>query len=252
MNKKSILFKSIALISAIVLNATLCSSLNKNAQVVDAYSTTSLPSEINLNDCSEQTIRSYYFSLNSKDASERQGTNLLKNLKPILKNGQKYLSYDSNNGNDIWDAYCIVDRDWKQSPASSLPAAAGTYNSETNKITNYHWGNNSATYENPYVHALYYNRDKVPIARAYGDHQNNTSTGMNREHIWPKGAGFDTKTTSQGGTGGARGDLLHLWAAHAYTNGIHSNNFYGYVCRGHNLFLPWCCLCLCLTITLSG
>ena len=229
MNKKSFLFKSVALTSVIVLNVTLCSNLNRNAKVVNAYSTTSLPTTIDLNDCTDEQIRTYYSGLNSLDASERQGSNLLKNLKPILKNGQKYLSYDSNNGNDIWDVYCIVDRDWNKSPASALPAAAGTYNSETNKITNYHWGNNSDTYENPYLHALYYNRDKAPIATAYADHQNNTATGMNREHIWPKGAGFDTKTTSQGGTGGARGDLLHLWAAHAYTNNIHNNNFYGYV-----------------------
>ena len=229
MNKKSILFKIAALTTVLTLNGSLYLAFSKKAQEVNAYSTTSLPTTIDLNDCTDSQIRSYYSGLNPLTASERQGTNLLKNLKPILKNGQKYLSYDSNNGNDIWDVYCIVDRDWNYSPATSLPAAAGTYDSSTNKITNYHWGDNSSIYENPYVHALYYNRNRAPIARAYGDHNNNTSTGMNREHIWPKGAGFDTKTTSQGGTGGARGDILHLWAAHAYTNGIHSNNFYGYV-----------------------
>lgn len=187
-----------------------------------AYSTTSLPSTIDLNDKSDSDIRSYYSGLNSLSTSERQGTNLLKNLKPILKNGQKYLSYDS--GNSIWDVYCIVDRDWTKSPASALPAAAGTYNSSTNKITNYKWGNNSSTYENPYLHALYYNRNLTPVAKAYGDHTNNSSTGINREHIWPKGAGFEKESS-----GGARGDIMHLWAANGHTNNIHSNNFYGYV-----------------------
>lgn len=200
---------------------------NKQTVKVEAYSVTSLPTTIDLNDTSAANIRSYYSSLNNLSTSERSGTNLLKNLKPILKNNQTYLSYDS--GNSIWDVYCIVDRDWEKSPASALPAAAGTYNSSTNKITGYNWGDNKDTYENPYLHALYYNRDKTAIAQAYGDHNNNTSTGINREHIWPKGAGFDTKTTSQGGTGGARGDIMHLWAANGHANNIHSNNFYGYV-----------------------
>lgn len=206
---------------------TALSNLDKSVKPVDAYSTSSLPTTIDLNDTSAANIRSYYSSLNNLSTSERSGTNLLKNLKPILKNNQTYLSYDS--GNSIWDVYCIVDRDWEKSPASALPAAAGTYNSSTNKITGYNWGGNKDTYENPYLHALYYNRDKTAIAQAYGDHNNNTSTGINREHIWPKGAGFDTKTTSQGGTGGARGDIMHLWAANGHANNIHSNNFYGYV-----------------------
>ena len=30
-------------------------------------------------------------------------------------------------------------------------------------------------------------------------------------------------------TGGARGDPMHLWAANGYANGVHSNDFYGYV-----------------------
>ena len=224
MNKKSILFKIGALTAVFTLNIGLYAFLNKTSQKVDAYSTSNLPTTIDLNDCTEQTIRSYYSSLNSLSASERQGTNLLKNLKTILKNGQKYLSYDS--GSSIWDVYCIVDRDWNKSPASALPAAAGTYNAMINTITNYHWGGNSATYENPYLHALYYNRENEPVARAYGDHGNgvNNPTGINREHIWPKGAGFDTSAS-----GGARGDIMHLWAAHGHTNNKHSNFYYGYV-----------------------
>ena len=223
--KKTKLFISglslLTLTSGVLLGISIDNQKQNNKEV-SAYSTSSLPDTIDLNDSTDSQIRSYYSSLNSLSTSDRQGNNLLKNLKTILKTGQKYLSYDSTNA--IWDVYCIVDRDWNMSPASSLPAAAGTYNSSTNKITNYKWGNNSSTYENPYLHALYYNRNQTPVAKAYGDHGNNSNTGINREHIWPKGAGFD-----ENGSGGARGDIMHLWAAHGHTNNKHSNYFYGYV-----------------------
>lgn len=220
--KKSL--RLIALTGILALSVPVVLGITSNAKKVDAYTPSSLPTTIDLNDNSAANIRSYYSGLNDKSQSERQGTNLLKNLKPILKQNQKYLSYDS--GNSIWDVYCIVDRDWVKSPATSLPAAAGTYNSSTNMITNYKWGNNTSTYENPYLHILYFNRDKETVARAYGDHGNSVKnpTGINREHIWPKGAGFDTN-----GSGGARGDIMHLWAAHGHTNNKHSNYYYGYV-----------------------
>ena len=92
MKKKSLLFKIAALTAVLALNVSLCVSLNKKATEANAYNATSLPSTIDLNDCTEQQIRSYYSGLNSLNAYERQGTNLLKNLKPILKNNQKYLS----------------------------------------------------------------------------------------------------------------------------------------------------------------
>ena len=218
------LFGITVLSTVVALSAGATIYHNATRKETDAYDTTSLPTNINLNDCDESTVRNYYSNLNSLSVSERQGTNLLKNLKSILKKDQKYLSYDS--GSSIWDVYCIVDRDWNKSPASALPAAAGTYNPSTNMITNYHWGGNSAKYENPYLHILYYNRNREPVAQAYGDHGNNTHnpTGINREHIWPKGAGFETESQ-----GGARGDIMHLWAAHGHTNNKHSNYYYGYV-----------------------
>ena len=80
----------------------------KKSVETQGYSTSSLPTTIDLNDTSAANIRSYYSSLNNLDTSERQGTNLLKNLKTILKNGQKYYSYDS--GNAIWQIYEIADR----------------------------------------------------------------------------------------------------------------------------------------------
>ena len=46
-----------------------------------AYSAASLPTTIDLNAPSTSTIRNYYSSLNNLSTSERQGNNLLKNLK---------------------------------------------------------------------------------------------------------------------------------------------------------------------------
>ena len=64
-----------------------------------------LPSTIDLNDSTESEIRSYYSSLGSLSASERNGTNLLKNLKPILQDFD-YYSYDN-----VWKIYEITDSD---------------------------------------------------------------------------------------------------------------------------------------------
>lgn len=189
-------------------------------QETNAYSTTSLPTTIDLNDTSASNIRNYYSSLNNLSASERQGTNLLKNLKTILKNGQKYLSYDS--GNAIWQIYEITDRDWDKSPASST--TYGTYNANTNILTNYQYGTSSSNSKNnPYIHALYINRNIENLTTAWDDHQQ-TEWGINREHVWPKAEGFE-----ESGAGGARGDPMHLMAGNGYSNNIHSNYFYGYV-----------------------
>ena len=192
----------------------------QEAKNADAYSTSSLPTTIDLNDTSAANIRSYYSSLNNLSTSERQGNNLLKNLKTILKNGQKYYSYDS--GNAIWQIYEIADRDWSKSPASST--TYGTYNSGTNKITNYTYGTSSSSSKNnPYIHALYINRNVTNQTTAWDDHQQ-TQWGINREHVWPKAEGFETS-----GAGGARGDPMHLMAGNGYANNIHSNYYYGYV-----------------------
>lgn len=193
---------------------------SKEAYKVEGYDTSTLPTTIDLNDSTASEIRSYYSSLNNKTESERQGTNLLKNLKTILKNGQKYYSYDS--GNAIWQIYEIADRDWEKSPASSTKY--GTYNSSTNKITGYSYGTSaSSSKNNPYIHALYINRNVTNQVTAWDDHQQ-TQWGINREHVWPKAEGFDTE-----GSGGARGDPMHLMAGNGYANNKHSNYFYGYV-----------------------
>ena len=189
------------------------------ADSVNAYTINSLPKEIHLNDYSDETIRNYYSDLNSLSDSERTGENLLKNLKPILSKDQKYYSYDS--GNDIWQMYEITDRDWKKSPASEI--TQGTYDAVTNTISNYSYGSTSNQKDNPYIHALYINRDIENETRAWGNHEQD-QWGINREHIWPKSAGFEDSAQ-----GGARGDPMHLWAGNGYSNNIHRNYYYGYV-----------------------
>lgn len=224
MNKKSILLKTAALTAVFALNANLYVALNKKASEVEAssYSVNSVPTTINLNDASESTIRSYYSSLNNLSASERSGTNLLKNLKPILRNGQKYFSYGSSATTAVWKAYEIVDRDWNKSPASAISG----YNAQTNTITGYVYGtSNSDVGTNPYIHALYVNRNVNNEQRAWGNH-NQEKWGINQEHLWAKSCGFDDESPAAG----ARGDLMHLWAGNGRVNGTqHSNYYYGYV-----------------------
>ena len=200
---------------------------NQCFQRADAYNASSLPTTINLNANTEEEIRNYYSALDSLPESERQGTNLLKNLKEILKNGQKYYSYDS--GSNIWKMYEITDRDWVKSPASEISG----YNASTNTITGYSYGS-SATNKgmNPYLHALYVNRSVDNKMHAWAresddttSHGNNKEWGIDREHIWPKSHGFEDEAQ-----GGARGDPMHLWPGDSDVNSsLHSNEFYGFV-----------------------
>ena len=220
-NKNVIKFSFVLLLSSALGAGTLFGLKNNAKKESLAYDSSVLPTTIDLNDTSASNIRNYYSSLNSLSTSERQGTNLLKNLKTILKNGQKYYSYDDNYGISIWQMYEITDRDWSKSPASST--IYGTYNSSTNKITNYVYGSNSDAKNDPYVHALYTNRNVDNESKAWGDHTQ-TYWGINREHVWPKAEGFEGDSGS-----GARGDPMHLMAGNGYANNIHSNYFYGYV-----------------------
>ena len=199
---------------------------SSTADSVEAYTGSSLPTTIYLNDPNESTIRGYYSSLNSLSAIERKGNNLLKNLKTVLSNGQKYYNYDSSDL--VWKMYEISDRDWEKSPASST--TYGTYNATENKITNYVYGSNKDYKNNPYIRAYYMDRDQTNVVRAWGNH-NQDGTGINREHLWAKAEGFDG---NDGAAAGARGDPMHLVAANGYANNIHSNNFYGYVDQSKN------------------
>ena len=233
--KKSLLLKKtiITLLPiSLGLGVVLGAAKKSNVEEVQGYTTSSLPTTIDLNDTSASNIRSYYSSLNGKSESERKGNNLLKNLKTILKNNQKYYAYDgTSEGKKIWQIYEIADRDWTKSPASAI--TCGTYNSSTNIITNYQYGTSySDPGDNPYIHALYVNRNVTNEMRAwrYGDATENNHGGnkewyIDREHIWPKSQGFNAS-----GSGGARGDPMHLWSGDSDVNSsIHNNNFYGFV-----------------------
>lgn len=207
---------------ALTLGAFLIPSSKPSESSASSYSVNSVPTNLDLNDTSAANIRSYYSSLSSLGTAERQGTNLLKNLKPILKNNQKYYSYGSNATTAVWQCYEIVDRDWDKSPATSISG----YNSSTNKITGYVYGtSNTNVGSNPYIHALYVNRTDTNQTRAWGNH-NQDQWGINQEHVWAKSCGFNDKSPAAG----ARGDLMHLWAGNGKVNGTyHSNHYYGYV-----------------------
>ena len=222
MKNRNFIKNSISLLVPISLGLGLLLGISKNSHSLEVrgYTASSLPTTIDLNDTSASNIRSYYSDLNNLGQSERRGTNLLKHLKTILKNDQKYFSYE--NGTDVWRMYEITDRDWEKSPASST--TYGTYNSSTNTISNYTYGSSASNSKNnPYIHALYINRDVENQTTAWDDH-NQDEWGINREHVWAKAEGFDTS-----GAGGARGDPMHLMAGNGYSNNIHSNYFFGYV-----------------------
>lgn len=191
-----------------------------NVKETHGYSATKAPKSLDFNDATPEQIKAYYNDLNSKVASERQGTNLLKNLKPILKNGQQYFTYDNKNDDTVWQAYEILDRDWSKSPASAISG----YNAQTKTVSNYTYGTSSSSPgSNPYIHALYVKRTISNPKRAWTSHSAD-ETGINREHIWPKSQGMNSS-----GAGGARGDLHHLWAADPSANSTHGNYYYGYV-----------------------
>lgn len=221
MKNRNFIKNSILLLLPISMGVgVLFGTSNKHETEVSAYNGVSLPTTIKLNDPSESTIRNYYSNLNSLSENERKGDNLLKNLKTILSNGQKYYNYDSSNL--VWDMYEITDRDWELSPASSIKN--GTYDASTKTISNYVYeAGKTDESKNPYIRAYYMDRNQTNVVKAWGNH-NQDATGINREHLWAKAEGFDGK-----GAAGARGDPMHLVAANGYANNIHSNYFYGYV-----------------------
>ena len=188
--------------------------VQKNAVVV--------PKDIDLNDVEDEKIREYYADLNSKSESELQGTNLLKNLKPVLKEGHTPYYYGDSGETPVWQAYEITDRDWSKSPASEIPG----YDASTNTISGYSYGKSTSDKgSDPYIHALYVNRDKENGTKAWSDHSQK-NYGINQEHVWPKSLGFEEKTSAVG----ARGDMMHLMAGNGYVNGeLHKNYYYGNV-----------------------
>lgn len=185
----------------------------------EAYEVSSLPTTISLKDNTSEEIRNYYSSVSGK-----RGNELLASLKTVLSTNQKYYGYDSSMGDAIWKMYEITDRDWAKSPAAEIDG----YNPSTNTITGYKYNTN------PYIHALYVNRDVENETKAWDDH-NQTKWGINREHIWPKSQGFNAD-----GKGGARGDPMHLWAGNGRVNGTeHNNHPYGFVDKEKETLDPY-------------
>ena len=180
--------KKIFVIAPLLLAISISTGMllaTKNEKEVKASGSptagSTLETNINLNDNTDSEIRSYYSDLTAKSASERTGTNILKNLRPILQNFT-YYSYDT-----VWKIYEITDREWALSPAED--DVYGSYNANTNYYTKYVYSSdNTNTKNNPYVHTLYRNRDEngVTIAsgriREWGDHSQ--TGGTNREHVF--------------------------------------------------------------------
>lgn len=205
-----------ALAALVLLGATNLSASLKQVSTnlegaVAAPVSYSPPTTLNFNDYTEAEIRSYYSSLNSKSSTEKQGTNLLKNLKTILYN-MRYTSYDN-----VWKTSAITERDWNRSPATSI--GAGTYNPATGIVTNYKYDNKGA-YDDPYLIVLYRNDNGTSDIKASTTHDGQTNA-LNREHAWPQSRGFKA---SSGASGPAGTDIHHLILADSRVNQFHHNN----------------------------
>ncbi len=180
----------------------------------------SLPTTLDLNDCTNEEIRQYYSGLSSKSSEELTGTNLLKNLKGVIANNVSYFSYDN-----CTSIFVLTDRDWVNSPASSLP---GTYNASTNTVTGY--SHSSDINNNPYIHMLYCDYSVKDKTKYKGDGDvSTTSKSFDNEHAWSQTHGFKKGDSIQNLTG-AGSDLHHLIAGTQYGNRtLHSNYSYGFV-----------------------
>ena len=76
--KKKIFITSLAIaLSTGAISASIFSISRKNVEKTNAYTISSLPSTINLNDSTPEVIKGYYSSLVGKDESELKGTNRL-------------------------------------------------------------------------------------------------------------------------------------------------------------------------------
>jgi endonuclease I len=163
--------------------------------------TTSLPSSIYVTPVNETGIRSYYDSLDTLATSERQGTNLLKNLKPILSEDSFYYPYTTI----IWRIYKITDRDWIQSPLTST------------QLNSYYSTHEST--DDPYWVLLYRNDNYTSTAAKSSATK---GTIVDREHVWPQSRGFKASSGAQGPAGT---DLHHLLAGDSRNNQQGHSNY---------------------------
>ena len=222
MKRKTIINSIVTTTAASFLVVAGVSAIRNLNKGLDKTEAASLPTTIDLNDCSETEIKNYYLNggLSGKSSSELTGTNLLKNLKAVLQKDVQYYSY-----NDASKIYVITDRDWTNSPASGISG----YNSSTNKITSLDYS--TEVDNNPYLHLLYCNYAVQGKTLYKGDGDVNSSqVSFDKEHAWSQSHGFDNGTSSGQNLTGAGSDLHHLKAGTQYGNRtLHSNYSYGFV-----------------------
>ena len=182
----------------------------------------SLPKTIDLNPVDEIEIRNYYSSLNGLSDSERQGTNLLKNLKTILYD-MNYFKYGGMSNGGVTHIYAITDRDWEHSPVSTIKG--GTYDETTNQITEMNYSTEISN--DPYVKMLYVDYTKQETT-PFKKPDKPSDPNFDKEHVWCQSRGFKGKDETA--TGPAGTDLHHLIAGDSQVNqSIHNDNPYGFV-----------------------
>ena len=191
MQRKTIIHASIAftamafMVSGTIVGISLFEKKVENVSAASEFSSSALPTTINLNDCTDSEIKSYYSGLNNKSASELSGTNLLKNLKSIISNNISYYSYSN-----VSNVYVITDRDWTNSPA----AAISGYDASTKTISSF--SHSTEVSNNPYLHLLYCDYDVQGKTLYKGDGDvSSSSVSFDKEHCWSQSHGFDNGTS---------------------------------------------------------
>ena len=225
MSKETSLMKKKALGISLILSGfalTLGAFLVPQKEAKKAYAvhySSTLPTTIKFNDNTESEIRSYYSALNNLTETERSGTNLLKNLRDIIHDNITYYPYGNIGSAGVTQIYTITDRDWTNSPISSI--SSGTYNPTLNQITNY--SHSQEKDNNPYITMLYVDYERNGPTRFL----NGTAASFDKEHVWSQSHGFKAQS---GATGPAGTDLHHLIAGEKAVNQqFHSNSSYGNV-----------------------
>lgn len=89
MKSKRAFFAAAPLLGLLLLGALPWTKSRPVAEI-NAYAPSALPTRISLKDATEAEVRSYYGALSSLPESALKGDELLKHLKPILKNNQQY------------------------------------------------------------------------------------------------------------------------------------------------------------------
>ena len=179
-----------------------------------------LPTKICLSPVEEEDVRNYYSSLFNLGSSELSGQNLLKNLRPILFE-MNYYPYGTINSGGVSQIYTITERDWVNSPASTI--ASGTFNQAGDTITGFDHATEKDN--NPHIHMLYVDYSIEPTTRYLNDA--GTAVNFDKEHVWCQSRGFKA---SSGANGPAGTDLHHLIAGdHDVNSSVHSDRPYGYV-----------------------